>query len=44
MSSPSAGPSGLSLEKQRALLREEEFQHVADLIDSDEDDQIVQPL
>ena len=44
MSSPSAGPCGLSLEKQRALLREEESQHVADLMDSDKDEQIVQPL
>ena len=42
MSSPSAGPSGLSLEEQLALLREEELRHVADFMDSDEDEPLVQ--
>ena len=44
MSSPSAGPSGLSLEEQRALLREEQLRHVADLMESDEDELLVQAL
>ena len=44
MSSPSAGPSGLSLEEQRALLREEQLRHVADLMDSNEDELLVQAL
>ena len=43
-SSPSAGPSGLSLEEQRALLREEQLRHVADLMESDEDELLVQAL
>ena len=43
LSSPSAGPSGLSLEEQR-LLREEKLWHVADLMDSDEDELLVQAL
>ena len=44
MSSPSAGPSGLSLEEQRALLREEQLRHVTDLMNSDEDELLVQAL
>ena len=44
MSSPSAGPTGLSLEEQRALLREEQLWHVADLMDSDADELLVQAL
>ena len=44
MSSSSAGPSGLSLEEQRALLREEQLRHVADLMESDEDELLVQAL
>ena len=44
MSSPSAGPSGLSSEEQRALLREEQLPHLADLMESDEDELLVQAL
>ena len=44
MSSPSAGPSGLSLDEQLALLREEQLQHAADLMDSDEDEPLIQAL
>ena len=44
MSSASAGPSGLSLEKQRALLREEQLRHVVDLMESDDDELLVQAL
>ena len=44
MSFPSAGPSGLSLEEQRALLREEQLRDVADLMDDDEDEPLVQAL
>ena len=42
MSSPSAGPSGLSLEEQRALLREEQLRHVVDLMENDDDELLVQ--
>ena len=41
MPSPSAGPSGLSLEEQHALLREEQLRHVADLMESDEHELLV---
>ena len=44
MSSPSAGRSGLSLEEQRPLLREEQLRHVADLMDSGEDEPLAQAL
>ena len=44
MSSPSAGPSGLSLEEQRALLREEQLRHVVDLMETSEDELLVQAL
>ena len=44
MSSPSAESSGLSLEEQNALLREEHLRHVADLMDIDEDEPLVQAL
>ena len=36
--------SGLPLEEERALLREEQLRHVADLMDSDEDELLVQAL
>ena len=44
MSSPSAGPSGLCLEEQRTLLREEQLRHVVDLMESYEDELLVQAL
>ena len=44
MSSPSAGPIDLYVEEQQALLREEQLQHVADMMDSDKDETLLQAL
>ena len=38
------GPSGLSLEEQQALLRDEQLRHVVDLMESDDDELLVQAL
>ena len=44
MSSPSARPIDLYVEEQQALLREEQLQHVADMMDSDKDETLLQAL